>query len=85
MFLYFASYIDFVFVFVLFFLLLFYRNCHETAPVSSEVVPMEYSTSVNEASTIVTVAKTVIIIYHLVARAKSGSVRNSKIHCATEQ
>ena len=82
MFLYFASYIDFVFVL---FLLLFYRNSHGTAPVSSEVVPMEYSTSVNEASTIVTVAKTVIIIYHLVARAKIGSVRNSKIHCATEQ
>ena len=44
---------------------------------------MEYSTSVKEASTIVTVAKTVIIINHLVARAKSGSLKNSKIHCAT--
>ena len=35
------------------------------APVLFEVVPMEYSTSVKEASTIVIVAKTVIIINHL--------------------
>ena len=37
---------------------------------------MEYSTSVKEASTKVIVAKTVIIINHLAARAKSRSLWN---------
>ena len=46
---------------------------------------MEYSTSVEEASTKVIVAKMVIIINHLAARAKSGSLWNCKIHSATEQ
>ena len=54
-------------------------------PVSFEVVPMEYSTSVNKASTKVTVVKTVIIINHLVARAKGQPLWNCKIHFATEQ
>ena len=47
--------------------------------------PMEYSPSVKEASTKVIVAKTVIIINHSAARAKSGSLWNCKIHFATEQ
>ena len=42
-----------------------YWNSHGTASVLFEVVPMEYSTSVKEASTIVIVALTVIIINHL--------------------
>ena len=44
-----------------------------------------YSPSVKEASTKVIVAKTVIIINHSAARAKSGSLWNCKIHFATEQ
>ena len=47
--------------------------------------PMEYSPSVKEASTKVIVAKTVIIINHSAARAKSGWLWNCKIHFATEQ
>ena len=46
---------------------------------------MEYSPSVKEASTKVIVAKTVIIINHSAARAKSGSLWNCKIYFATEQ
>ena len=62
--------------------ILFYRNSHGTASVSLEfffsflffsfLPPMEYSPSVKEASTKVIVAKTVIIINHSAARAKSG-------------
>ena len=44
---------------------------------------MEYGTSVKEAKVIV--AKMVIIINHLPARVKSGSLWNCKIHFATEQ
>ena len=44
-----------------------------------------YSPSVKEASTKVIVAKTIIIINHSAARAKSGSLWNCKIHFATEQ
>ena len=54
-------------------------------PVSFEVVLMEYSTSVKEASTKITVAKMAIIINHLAARAKSRSLWNCKIHFVTEQ
>ena len=46
---------------------------------------MEYSTSVKEASTKVIVAKTVIMINHLAAKAKSESLWNCNIHSATEQ
>ena len=45
-------------------------------PVSFEVVLMEYSTSVKEASTKITVAKMAIIINHLAARVKSRSLWN---------
>ena len=50
-------------------------------PVSFEVVPIKYSTSVKEASTKVIAAKMVIIINHLAVMAK----RNCKIYFATEQ
>ena len=50
----------------------------------SSFFPMEYSTSVKAAGTKVIVAKTVIIIKHLAARAKSGSLWNCKIYFATE-
>ena len=54
-------------------------------PVSFEVVPIEYSTSVKEASTRVTAAKMVIIINHLAAMSKSRSLWICRIHFATEQ
>ena len=41
---------------------IFYWNSHGTASVLFEAVPMEYSTSVKEASTKVIVTKTVMII-----------------------
>ena len=47
------------------FFVLFVSSLIGTASVLFEVVPMEYSTSVKEASTIVIVAITVIIINHL--------------------
>ena len=47
---------------------------------------MEYCTSVKEASTKVVFVKTVIIINHLAARAKSKLLRICKRHFpATEQ
>ena len=53
--------------------LLFYRNNHGTALVLLDLVPS------------LTVAKTVIIINRLAARAKSGSLWNCKILSATKQ
>ena len=58
--LYFVSYTDFVFK-------KFDQNSNWTASASPEVVPMEYRTSVKEASTKVIVAKMVIIINLLAA------------------
>ena len=46
---------------------------------------MEFITSVKEANPKVIVAKTVIIINHLAATTKSGSLWNCKIRFATEQ
>ena len=66
------------------FLYFFYQTAIEQL-VSFEVVPMEYCTSVKKASMKVTVVKTVIIINHLAARAKSQPLWNCKIHFAIEQ
>ena len=61
-----------IFATILYFasLLLFYQNSHGTVSVLFDFFRWN-STSVKEASTKVIVAKTVIIINHLAARAKS--------------